>query len=174
MKKQSGRNKIGKLISITGTGMILFVIILCSLLVFPGIAGFHMYHVLSGSMEPAMPVGSLIYVREGKPEDAVDGDIIAFYGSLEDSGIITHRVVENNIVSGIFHTKGDANAEEDPMPVSYDNYIGRVEKIIPRLGAVLTAMTSVHGKAAAAGFVGLGLILNLIGSRIGKEKQSDG
>ncbi len=174
MKKQRGKNKIRKLISAAGTGMVLFVIILCSLLVFPGMAGFHMFHVLSGSMEPEMPVGSLIYVREGQPEDVADGEIIAFYASQDSSGIITHRVVKNNIVSGIFHTKGDANAKEDPMPVSYDNYIGRVEKIIPRLGAVLTAMTSFQGKAAAACVVGLGVLLNLLASRMGKEKETDG
>ena len=63
--------------------MILVVIALCSLLVLPGIFGYHMYHVLSGSMEPEMPVGSLIYVHEEKPEDIEEQDIIAFYSSLE-------------------------------------------------------------------------------------------
>ena len=97
--------------------MIVVVIILCSLLVLPGIFGFHMYHVLSGSMEPAVRVGSLIYVYEGQPEDIVEKDIIAFYSSLEDGGIITHRVLMNNVVSGTFQTKGDANDEADPTPV---------------------------------------------------------
>lgn len=145
--------------------MILCIIALCSLLVLPGIFGYHMYDVLSGSMEPAMPVGSLIYVKEGKPEEVAEQDIIAFYSSLEDSGIITHRAVKNNVVSGTFQTKGDANAKEDPMPVSYDNYIGNVVRIIPHMGKVLTWMTSFYGKIAAACVVVLGVILNLIGSR---------
>ena len=146
--------------------MIVLVIILCSLLVFPGLFGYHMYNVLSGSMEPNMPVGSLIYVKEGEPEDVADGDIIAFYGSLEDSGIITHRVVKNNIVSGTFRTKGDANEEEDPMPVSYDNYIGRVVRTFPYLGGALTAMTSTYGKIAAACLVVLGAVLSLVGGHL--------
>ena len=147
------------------------VILLCSLLVLPGMTGFHMYNVLSGSMEPAIPVGSLLYVRSGDPEQEEDEDIIAFYGSLEDSGIITHRVVKNNVVSGTFTTKGDANDKEDPTPVSYDNYIGRVTLSVPYVGRVLTIMTSLEGKIAAACIVGLGVILNVIGGRIGNKEE---
>ena len=130
-----------------------------------------MYNVLSGSMEPAIPVGSLLYVRSGDPEQVEDEDIIAFYGSLEDSGIITHRVVKNNVVSGTFTTKGDANDKEDPTPVSYDNYIGRVTLSVPYVGHVLTIMTSLEGKIAAACIVGLGVILNVIGGRIGNKEE---
>lgn len=163
--------KSGKICSITGTILILLVIVLCSMLVLPGIFGYHMYHVLSGSMEPKMPVGSLIYVQEGTPEEVEAEDIIAFYSSLEDSGIITHRVVENKIVTGTFTTKGDANEKEDPMPVPYDNYIGKVLFIIPWLGKVLTCMTSPYGKAAAACVVLLGAVLNFIGGRQKREKE---
>lgn len=159
------RGKYGKICSAAGTILILIVIILCSLSVLPEVFGYHMYHVLSGSMEPKMPVGSLIYVQEGAPEEVEAEDIIAFYGSIEDAGIITHRVVENNIVSGTFKTKGDANEKEDPLPAAYDTYIGKVVCIIPFLGKVLTCMTSVYGKVAAVCVVLLGAVLNFIGGR---------
>ena len=162
--------KSGKICSIAGTILILSVIVLCSLLVLPEMFGYHMYHVLSGSMEPKMPVGSLIYVQEGTPEEVEAEDIIAFYSSLEDSGIITHRVVENKIVTGTFKTKGDANEKEDPMPVPYDNYIGKVVFIIPWLGKVLTCMTSLYGKAAAAGVVLLGALLNFTGAKLSSAR----
>ena len=131
--------------SVTGTALILLVIVLCSLLVLPGALGYRMYHVLSGSMEPTIPVGSLLYVEGG--------------------GIITHRVTENNVVMGRFHTKGDANEQEDPLPVSYEAYIGRVVYALPLAGALLTVMTSFYGKLAAMGVVLLGVGLSLIGSR---------
>jgi len=159
------RKKYGKICSAVGTILILIVILLCSLLVLPELFGYHMYHVLSGSMEPKMPVGSLIYVQEGAPEEAEAEDIIAFYSSLEDAGIITHRVVENNIVSGTFKTKGDANDKEDPLPTAYDAYIGKVIWIVPWMGKVLTCMTSVYGKIAAACVVVLGAALNFMGGR---------
>lgn len=165
---KAGRKRgVGRICGVAGTALIVLVILLCSLLVLPGMVGFHMYDVLSGSMEPEIPVGSLLYVRKGEPEDVEEKDIIAFYGSLEDSGIITHRVVKNNVVSGTFTTKGDANEKEDPAPVPYDNYIGRVALTVPYVGRVLTIMTSLEGKIAAACVVLLGVVLNLIGGRIG-------
>lgn len=154
----------GRVCSVTGTAMIVIVILLCSLLVLPGVFGFHMYNVLSGSMEPSIPVGSLLYVQGGRPEDVVEEDVVAFYSSPEEGGIITHRVVKNNVVSGTLRTKGDANEKEDPTPVPYENYIGRVRISVPYVGKLLTIMTSLYGKIAAACVVVLGLVLNLVGS----------
>ena len=152
--------------SAAGTTMIVIVVLLCCLLTLPKVFGYQMYHVLSGSMEPEIPVGSLIYIREGKAEEVQEGDVIAFYASLEDAGIITHRVVKNNIVSGAFRTKGDANDTEDPTPVPYENFIGKVVLTIPYIGQLLTVMTSFYGKIAAACVVLMGVVLNLIGGRL--------
>lgn len=156
----------GRVCSITGTGLIVAVILLCSLLVLPGVFGFHMYNVISGSMEPKIKVGSLIYIQETEPEVIEKKDIIAFYSSIEEGSIITHRVVKNNVVSGTFTTKGDANQEKDPTPVPYDNFIGKVVLTIPYLGKVLAVMTSFYGKVGAASIILLGAVLNLIGFRL--------
>lgn len=164
-KDRRNDNRSGRILSMAGTALIVAVIVLCSLLVLPGVLGFHMYHVLSGSMEPAIPVGSLLYVKDVLPEDVEEEDIIAFYSSLEDGGIITHRVTENHVVSGTFDTKGDANDGEDPTPVPYDNYIGLVVGKLPYMGKLLTVMTTFYGKIAAACVVALGALLNFIGKR---------
>lgn len=164
-----------RLLGAVGILLIVAVILVCSLLLLPGFFGYHMYHVLSGSMEPEMPVGSLIYVRESAPEDVEADDVIAFYGSLEDSGVITHRVVKNNVVSGTFRTKGDANEEADPLPIPYENYIGEVALIVPGMGKVLTWLTAPYGKAAAVGVILLGAFLNLISSpKKQKNKEENG
>lgn len=164
-KETRGRGRRGgKILSVVGTALIVGVILLCSLLIVPKAFGCQMYHVLSGSMEPELAVGSLIYVREEKPEEIEADDIIAFYGSLEDSGIITHRVIKNNVVSGTFRTKGDANEQEDPLAVPYENFIGRVIFSVPYMGRILTWTTSFYGKLAAVGVVLLGVVLNLTAS----------
>lgn len=159
------RRKLAAACRITGTMLILAVILLCSALVLPGIFGWHMYNVISGSMEPALEVGSLIYIYEDLPEDVKEDDIIAFYSFSDDRSIITHRVVKNNVVFGNFRTKGDANDSEDPMPVEYDFYIGRVKFSLPYMGEVLMIMTSLHGKITAVCIVALGVLLNIAGSR---------
>ena len=164
--RQDSKCKVGRVCSIIGILMIVAVIILCSLLVLPEMIGFHMYHVISGSMEPTIKVGSLLYVREENVEEIKEEDIIAFYSSVEEGSIITHRVVKNNIVSGAFRTKGDANDTEDPTPVPYENFIGKVVLTIPYIGQLLTVMTSFYGKIASACVVLMGVVLNLIGGRL--------
>lgn len=166
----TGRRKkkslAGRVCGVSGTALIVIVILLCSLLVLPGAFQFHMYNVISGSMEPEIKVGSLIYVREGEPEEIEEKDVIAFFSSVEEGSIITHRVVKNNVVSGTFTTKGDANSSEDPTPVSYDNFIGKVVFKIPYLGKALAILTSFYGKVGMASVVCLGVVLNLIGFRL--------
>lgn len=64
--KKKKRGSVGRrILSAAGTTMIVIVVLLCCLLTLPKVFGYQMYHVLSGSMEPEIPVGSLIYVREG-------------------------------------------------------------------------------------------------------------
>ena len=169
-KDTRSTGRAGRICSITGTILIVLVIILCSFLVLPGIFSYQMFNVISGSMEPAVKVGSLIYVHEEEPEGIKEKDIIAFYG-MPEGGIITHRVVKNNVVSGTFRTKGDANDSEDPTPVPYDNYIGKVTLAIPYMGKMLMVLTSLYGKIAGVCIVTLGVILNLVGAH---EREESG
>lgn len=170
-RKKRKHKRTGSICNIVGIGLIIFMIALYSLLVLPGIFGYQMYHVITGSMEPSIPVGSLIYVSGTKPENIEEDDVIAFYSSLEDGGIITHRVVMNNVVSGTFNTKGDANEGEDPTPVSYDNYIGKIDFTIPQMGKVLTIMSSLYGKIAGVCIILAGAVLSIIGTRQKDEED---
>ena len=75
--------------SVVGTILLALVIVVCIPLTVPRIAGYQIYTVISGSMEPAIPTGSLVYVRNTAPSGIEKGDVIAFYGSLENGSIIT-------------------------------------------------------------------------------------
>ena len=82
--------------------------------------------VLSGSMEPALPVGCVQVTRPVQPEDIQVGDIITFR-SPTDGKLMSHRVVaveEGN--SYQFRTKGDANEDVDPYLIPSENVVGRV------------------------------------------------
>ena len=113
-------------------------------------------------MEPEIPVGSLVFIRNMKPEDVKSGDVIAFYGSRDSAAIITHRVVENRVVMGEIITKGDANQMNDMNPVDYDSFIGIIALNVPKIGAVAQMLTSFKGKAASAGVIGLAICLHAI------------
>jgi signal peptidase len=50
--------------------------------------------VLSGSMEPTMPVGGLAMLAPIDPEDVEVGDVISYRHPLEREKLVSHRVIE--------------------------------------------------------------------------------
>lgn len=157
--------------SALGTALLILLIAACIPFTLPRAMGYQPYTVVSGSMEPEIPVGSLVYVGAMEPEDVQIRDVIAFYGGRDSNAIITHRVVDNQVVMGRFITKGDANQTNDMNPVEYKYFIGRVEKVIPNLGVLAQLMTSHDGKIAAGAMIGLAVVLHLLGGAIDKISQ---
>lgn len=99
--------------------------------------------VVSGSMEPTFPVGTLILARETTPAQVKTGDIITFYGTVgSTTGIITHRVVakEGTGDGAYLYTRGDANASQDPNPVTREGLIGKVIWQSLALGRVVAVL----------------------------------
>ena len=153
-------------LSVISTVLLLALVLFCLPLTVPRFLGYQVYSVISGSMEPAIPTGSLVYIRETAPEELSEGEVIAFYGTRDSASIITHRVVENRAGEGEFVTKGDANAEADLYAAGYEDLIGRVSRHIPLLGSFLFLYTSSSGKIYAACFAGCGALLNLLAGRL--------
>lgn len=174
MKKER-RTKRGKenrkssrprfLMNLIGTILLVAVILLCIPVTVPRVFGYQVYNVISGSMEPSIPTGSLVYAKTAEPADIEPGDVIVFFGSADSGAIITHRVVENHKVSGEFITKGDANKENDPLPVDYDYLLGVVSLSIPYLGEILAMLVTMYGKIAVVCMIGAAVIFFMIGSR---------
>ncbi len=115
------------------------VLILAVLLVGVRLFGYTPFVVLSGSMEPAYPTGSLIYVKAAGAEEVQVGDPITFRKSGDI--VATHRVVAIDQAAGSFTTKGDANDAADASPVPYQALIGIPVFCIPYLGYVSGVLT---------------------------------
>lgn len=160
------RNTLAKIFSIGGTVLLILVIVLCIPITVPRLFGYDIYTVISGSMEPAIPTGSLIYTKEIPPKEVKKEDVIAFYRVTDSGAIVTHRVVKNQTVSGKFITKGDANEKKDPMPVDYDELLGKVALSVPFLGRILATVATTSGKAAAACLIGVVVIFHIIAGRL--------
>lgn len=150
------------LCNVIGTLMLLVVIAAAVPLTIPNFLGYEVYNVVSGSMEPTIPIGSIIYVKEIEPAEINSGDIIAFRGG---DSIIMHRVVTNKVVEGTFVTKGDANEGEDMNEVPYDNLVGIVVRHIPILGQLLILFGSTFGRICMVCFAACGALLNILGGR---------
>ncbi|WP_187358404.1 signal peptidase I [Microbacterium testaceum] len=123
--------------AIVGT-VVLAVVSLFALLTvaLPLILGAQTYTVLTGSMQPGMPPGTLIAVRS-VPLDAVRvGDVVTYQIRSGDPAVVTHRVVGTTSSTGgerLLVTRGDANDTDDP-PVQSEQLRGTVVLAMPYLG----------------------------------------
>jgi signal peptidase len=102
------------------------------------LAGAEVYAIRSGSMEPAIGIGSLVVVSAGAEPDA--GDVIAY--RLPNGAVVTHRV--SRVVVGeagrFLETRGDANADPDPSLVPREAVVGEVALVVPVLGFLLALL----------------------------------
>ena len=158
--------------STVGTILLVLIILMFVPLTVPKLLGYQPYTVVSGSMEPAIATGSLVYVRDVEPEAVVAKDVIAYYGGRDRDSVITHRVVENNVSDREFITKGDANSANDVTPVPYHNLLGRVEVTIPSLGYVAQLLTIREGKLTMIGMIGVAMVLSLIAAKLNRRRKT--
>lgn len=111
------------------------VVVLCIVLLTrpgeaPSIAGYTLFRITTGSMEPTYPVDTLILVKKTDPSRIQTGDVISFYSSdpALDGAVNTHRVtgVQTDGTHWSYKTKGDANNIEDAYSTSETALIGKV------------------------------------------------
>ena len=140
--------------------LVLLMLILALLLAGPKLIGLQAYAVLSGSMEPTYPVGSLLYVREVDTAQLEAGDVITYV--LNENTLATHRIAE--VVIGedgtvCFRTKGDANETADAVLVEPGQVLGTPVLSIPYLGHLAQ---EVQTKAGTYRVIGLAAVLALM------------
>ena len=167
------KSPVAAVCSALGTVILVVIVLMCIPLTIPKAVGYQIYTVVSGSMEPAVPTGSLVYVKWTEPEQIKKGDVIAFYGTDADGSIITHRVVSNSSAMGTFITKGDANAQNDMNPIPYDNYIGKMKLSVPVVGGIVQAVTEGGGRVVAFLAIGIAIVLEVVAVMSERKKEQE-
>lgn len=127
--------------------------------------------VLSGSMEPTYPVGSLLYISEVDSSEIKNGDAITFY--LDDNTLVTHRVVDVDEENKVYTTKGDANNTEDGSLVSFDQVRGKPVYCIPKAGYLADKVSQPTGKIFYIVAIVVDVILMFMGDLIWSEKERE-
>lgn len=148
VKKIHSLKKFKKAWNAVTTVIVALVVAIAVLPVGLRVFGLQTYTVLSGSMEPAYPTGSLLYVKKTAPEEVEVGQPITFVMN-EDLLVATHRVVEIDTENQRFYTKGDANDAVDGSPVHFSNLVGVPVFSIPYLGYVVNYIQKPPGLYAA-------------------------
>jgi signal peptidase I len=112
--------------------LIVFLLLVgATFLPIPG--NYKVFTVQSGSMEPHVKLGSLIFVK--RADNYQVRDVITFKVP-GNKNTVTHRIEEiKTTESGLsFVTKGDANEEADTEETNQSNVVGKVFLMIPYVG----------------------------------------
>lgn len=161
---------LGKTLS---TALMAIVVLLAILLAGVRLIGLTPYTVLSGSMEPTYPVGSIVYVQKVDPSTLKVGDPVTIY--LTGNVIATHRIIEvhNEGTPELgFRTKGDANETEDGITPA-TAVIGKVVFGIPYLGYASNYLQTPMGLVCVVGTSAVVLLIsNAIDSIFSKKEDS--
>ena len=120
-----------------GIGPVILAVILLFFWQHRDFPGFKILAVTSGSMEPAVTIGSLVV--ETVPRKLQVGDIITYKLSQNSLNLVTHRIVEIEKISGsnFFKVKGDAVNQPDTGLVPEDQITGKVILSIPFAGRIM-------------------------------------
>ena len=131
-------NTSKKLGSALATLACITAVLLCVLIVaqvytqgYVNIAGFSVFRVATGSMEPEIPVGSLLLSKATPISQIKTKDIVCFVSKEPPTTgrVITHRVVSITTKADgtiLLETRGDANLSADRYYVTAENLIGKV------------------------------------------------
>lgn len=121
----------GLLVIVAGLAVVLIVV--------PKATGSTPLTVLTQSMDPTLPPGTLLVVRPTPVEDIRIGDVVTYQITSGQPAVISHRVVSvasSSDGSRTFTLKGDNNALADPEPVMAAQVRGVVWYSLPDIGLV--------------------------------------
>ena len=122
-------------------GFIILIALLLIVSVLPITGNYKVMTVISGSMAPAIKMGSVVVVKppsagSGQAADYKIGDVITFGPYSKTKAPTTHRIYEIKVVDGqpVYITKGDANNAPDAREIKKTDIVGKVLFSVPYVG----------------------------------------
>jgi signal peptidase I len=128
------------------------------------LAGREVFTIIGGSMEPAIPLGSLVVATRTDPMTIEAGDVVTI--RADNGTVVTHRVTQVFDLSDgrAFELKGDANRAPDGGLVPARAVVGVADIYIPFAGYARRFLSTTTGLVAALAALGaLGLLHQLLG-----------
>ena len=161
---------------------IVLIVLVALVVAFAGVrlVGLTPYAVLSGSMEPELPVGSLIYVQDVDPQTIQVGDTVTFLNGSDQ--VVTHQAYEVDLeareigTQGINNHTSDGGLLHDAEPVPFERVLGVPVACVPYLGYLNAWITSVPGIFIVIALAIVAIALPWLADLLGGDKkpQSDG
>lgn len=129
-------------VALSAAVLVLTMGIAVAVVALPALVGGTAMTVLTQSMEPGLPPGTLVVIKPTPVDDIRVGDVITYQIRSGDPAVVSHRVVSKTYAGGevTFMTKGDNNSAADPDPVQPAQIRGTLWYSLPLLGWVNSAL----------------------------------
>lgn len=117
--------------------LVLAVLVLGVTVLVPRALGATPYSVLTGSMSPSLPPGTLVVVKPRPAESIGVGTVITYQRDSGSTTVVTHRVVAKSVSPTgdvLLRTRGDANGVPDAAWVREVQVRGALVYAVPYLG----------------------------------------
>jgi signal peptidase len=160
-----------KICNVLSTIIIICLVALAAVLFVPRVLGYQEYAVLSGSMVPKIPVGSLVYDKKPEQKDYKVGKVVTY--KLSENTLVTHRIVKVDTTKQTVTTKGDANNTEDAAAVAYTNIVGSYKFHIPYLGYMSIYGRTPIGIGVVCGVLIIIILLNFLPDALSDDDDDD-
>ena len=128
---------VSRIVSYTLLAAMLFV--LAVTVVIPRVSGSTPYTILTSSMKPTYPPGTLVVVKPVDPQELGIGTAITYQFASGLPELVTHRIVatrQSGAGELTFVTRGDNNGADDENPVQLGQIRGKVWYSVPYMGYV--------------------------------------
>ena len=148
-KKKKRQDIINNII----TGILLLLIIVCAYFFYQkfiekesliNLFGYRSFVILTGSMEPNLNPGDMVFTKKASVNNLQVGDIITFYSKNDTASTTTHRIVNIIKENGktYYETKGDNNGSNDSDLVPFENVVGTMSFKISKIGKIVMGLSS--------------------------------
>lgn len=147
------------------SGSVLFFLTVLAVIFLAQLFGVMFDTVVSPSMEPEIPVGSLVVTVPAEFSGIEIGDDVTYWlgGSK-----VTHRVIEKDEEAELLYTQGLANRQPDGA-VSARQLAGRVALHVPFIGYGFLLLADLSGKIFVGSVLGVLLILSALFEEMAKQ-----
>ncbi|WP_164743430.1 signal peptidase I [Microbacterium sulfonylureivorans] len=150
----------------------LVALLAIAVVIVPLVTGSKPYTVLTGSMAPQYPPGTLVIVTPVDISEIDLGDVVTYQLESGKPAVVTHRVAAVGAAADgepLLITRGDANDADDPDPVRPVQVVGRLWYAVPYVGWINNVVTGEARAWALPIVVGLlfayGIATIVVGAR---------
>lgn len=153
------------------------VVLFAAVALGPMTGKYQLLSVLTGSMNPTSPAGSLVFETPVAPSEIHVGDVITYQAPVGDRPVVTHRIIDiktDDIGQVMINTKGDANPAADPWDaVLGEGQVWKVGFTVPFLGGLVQSMRTPFAHVLTMSLVPLILCFTLLRSIWRRPKKDE-